>query len=290
VRTGAVRSIGSIEGYRLDGEDDGAWGPVVRGERLADGKAVALRVFRLGGGFDWEVKDALQHPAVLALAHPHCVAVLEAGRRDRDAPLAVIERHPGETLRAAIDRGPLPIASALAVLGQILDGLAHAHDHGVIHGGVEPDAIWLTDTAHGPHVRLGDFETVSLRAALVRSPRRFINCKSGYVWPMQLRALAPERCQGRGHDARADLYAAGATLFEMVTGRPMYDLEGGLVAVYQAYVHEPTPRLADHVAAGVAIPRGLQALLDTATAKAPDDRFATARGFGDAVAALAGPR
>ena len=130
----------------------------------------------------------------------------------------------GETLAARLTRGPLQVQEVVRYGIQIAEALDHAHRHGVVHRDLKPANIMLTK----PGVKVRDFGLATLRAAApvdlpldrtpVASPRVTPDDTLGSV-----QYLAPERLDGHDSGALADLFAFGAVLFEMSTGRRAFD-------------------------------------------------------------------
>lgn len=142
---------------------------------------------------------------------------------------------------------------------QVADALAHAHGHGVLHRDVKPANILLDDQGVA---WLGDFGLAYLEGD---SP---LTSTGGFVGT--LRYLAPERFKGDG-DTRSDVYSLGATLYELLTLRPMFDETDRARLVRQVTQDEPTlPRQINRT-----IPRDLETIVLKATSKSPRDRYAT---------------
>ena len=201
----------------------------------------------------------------MAVQHPHLVRVLEA-RAAPEGAYVVMEAMEGATLREVLERrGRLDLAAALAVLLPVLDALQAAHAHGVVHGDLKPDNVFLERLGGAaPRVRVLDLGGVPAAAegdAVVGS--------AGY--------LSPEQAAGEALDARSDVFGAGLLLFELVTGRPAFPATQPLAAAY-AVVHRPAPRVGDVL---------LQPVLDAALATSPADRFPDAAAFAGALAPLA---
>jgi eukaryotic-like serine/threonine-protein kinase len=184
----------------------GGMGQVYRARHLGLAKQVALKVLRIDVTGDVEARFAREARALARLDHPGCVRVLDHGHADGIA-FIVLDLVPGETLGAAIKAGQFPIARAVAITRQLLLALAHAHALGVIHRDLKPENIMLRD---GKWPVLLDFGLASLADEAALTARGMCIGSPSY--------LAPERLLGKPHDARADLYAIGVVLYEMVAG------------------------------------------------------------------------
>src|SRR5207237_10387405 len=138
--------------------------------------------------------------AMAKLEHPHCVAVLDVGLHD-DHPFVVMDFVSGQNLKEVIAQAaPLPIPRAIELVRQLLSGLAHAHEHGIIHRDIKPATIMLSHkTGLGDHVKILDF-------GLARLHDTGQNLTTGIVVGTPA-YMAPEQIRGGSLDARADLYA-----------------------------------------------------------------------------------
>jgi serine/threonine protein kinase len=155
--------------------------------------------------------------------------------------------------------------AAARVVLQIADALAHAHTHGVLHRDVKPANVVLDESGTA---WLGDFGLAHLEGD------QPLTSAGGFVGT--LRYLAPERFKGEG-DARSDVYSLGATLYELLTLRPMFDQTDRPRLIRQVTLDEPpAPR-----AVAPAIPKDLETIVLKATAKAPADRYGSAAAFAD---------
>jgi serine/threonine-protein kinase len=144
------------------------------------------------------------------LSHPGIVAVYDYGESGSVAYLAV-EFVQGHRLSEYLDRGiRFSAADAVAIAAQVLDALGHAHDHGVRHGAVGPASILVT---RGGEAKLADFGCAATEDDAGSEPAELTG-EPGYV--------APEQHAGERVDARADLFAAGAVFFRLLTGRAAY--------------------------------------------------------------------
>jgi len=191
--------------------------------------------------------------------HPRIVTVYDTGEEDGQ-PYIVSEYMGGGDLEArlgAAERHRLPVDEALAIAAQLCDALEHAHARGVIHRDLKPGNIWLA--ADGT-ARLGDF---GLALALDRSRLTQEGMMVGTVAYMP-----PEQALGRAPDARSDLYALGATLYEMVTGRPPF-LGDDAVAIISQHIHTPPVAPSWH---NPEVPRRLETLILRMLEKDPAKR------------------
>ncbi|HEY0986389.1 MAG TPA: serine/threonine-protein kinase, partial [Kofleriaceae bacterium] len=273
--------------YRvLEAMASGSMGVVYKAERVPVGKLVAIKFLHAPFANDSEFLGRFERETrvMSKLNHPNCVSVVDFGVWE-GAPYLVMEYVSGTTLRALIDNGPLPARRALALVRQIAAALAHAHAQGVVHRDVKPANIMISEEiGTGDHVRILDFGLARLRGAVGRDATQS-NIVVGTP-----NYMAPEQTVGGGLiDARTDIYAVGVVLFEMVCGDRPFQAEDTL-ALLGMHRAAPIPRLADRMPADVALPRGLQELIEKAMAKSPGDRFQSAIELAEAVDEVASAR
>src|SRR6185503_11576675 len=195
--------------------------------------------------------------------HPHIVTVFDVGEED-GRPFIVSQYMAGgsvDDLLQGATQHRLPIDETLRIANELCRALQHAHECGVVHRDVKPSNVWLT--ADGT-AKLGDF---GLAVARDRSRLTVEGMMVGTVAYMP-----PEQALGRTPEPRTDLYAFGAMLYEMVTGRPPFLGDDAIAIVSQ---HLNTTPVAPSWHNGE-VPRALEALVLQLLAKAPEDRPASA--------------
>ncbi|HLL24725.1 MAG TPA: protein kinase, partial [Kofleriaceae bacterium] len=270
----------------LEAMASGSMGAVFKAERVPVGKLVAIKFLHSSFANDAEFLSRFERETrvMSKLAHPNCVSVVDFGVWD-GTPYLVMEYVNGQTLRAVLDAGPLQPLRALGIAKQIAAGLAHAHAQGIVHRDVKPANIMISEEiGTGEHVRILDFGLARLRGA-VGSDATQTNVVVGTP-----NYMAPEQTVGGGTiDARTDVYAVGIVLFEMIAGERPFQADDTL-ALLGMHRAAPIPKLADRIDRTVTLPAGLQELIDTAMAKAPEDRFQSAIELAAAVDALTAHR
>ena len=262
----------------------GGMGAVYEVEDAAGGRhAMKAALPELDDGGEAARRLAREANALQLLDHPSIVAatdvVVDGGRL-----YLVIELVRGEPLSAVVARGPLAPRRAVVLTRQILDAVEHAHGRGLVHRDLKPDNAIVTQAgapgATYDRVKVLDFGLVKLlddAAALIGGARL---TRTGVAFGTPL-YMAPESALGRPVDHRADLYAIGVILFELLTGRPPF-VAADALALLRLHVGAPVPRLAE-VAPATAWPPALEEVVATALAKRAADRYPTAAAMRDAL-------
>jgi serine/threonine protein kinase len=240
----------------------GGMARVMRAKDLVLGREVALKLLAGKASPDLAIRFEREARAIARLDHPGCVRILDCGPR-----YIVMEALAGQTLAAALDKGPFEEARARRVARAVLAALAHAHARGVLHRDVKPANVMLA----GARVVLIDFGL-----ACLDDEARTTAVGSCFGSPSY---LAPERLLGRPFDARADLYAVGVMLYEMLAGARPFAGATPEETMQLALRRPPRPLRALRRDLSPA----LEAVVLRALAKDPRKRFADAE---DMLAAL----
>ncbi|MGE5141895.1 MAG: serine/threonine-protein kinase, partial [Acidobacteriota bacterium] len=197
------------------------------------------------------------------LNHPNIVTVHDVGKTDSMAYIAM-EFLQGRSLREILDSGVvLPVEKIVDIAAQVADGLAFAHAGGVVHRDIKPPNIMVLDSGA---VKITDFGI-----ALLPTGSRTL---AGTVFGSP-KYMSPEQIVGRPVDGRADIFALGAVLYEMLTGfAPFFggDLEAVLYQVINTMPAAPSSR-------NRSLPAAFDYIVAKALAKHPDDRYGDARTF-----------
>src|SRR5438105_280798 len=249
----------------------GGMGEVYKARDLRLNRTVAIKVLSQNMANRKEVRQRFEREAraVSSLNHPHICTLCDIGQQDAIVFL-VMEYLDGETLTSRLKKGPLPLHQVLQYAIQIADGIAQAHRHGVIHRDLKPGNIMLTKAG----AKVLDFGLAKIRAS--DSPSR----ASGPQKPLTedgvilgtLPYTAPEQLRGEQTDARTDIFALGAVIFEMVTGRKVF--EGNTRAdLFTAVLEHEAPAISKFQPS---VPTALDHLVATCLVKDPDARRQTA--------------
>jgi Tol biopolymer transport system component len=223
-----------------------------------------------------ELKDRLERDSrtISALNHPNICALVDVGHHDPATDFIVTEYVEGETLAARLAKGPLEVPEALQIGIAIADSLDKAHRKGIVHGGLTPSVVMLT--ANGP--KLLDFglakaqEESPLAGAATLATTRTSVASLSRVPAVAAPYLAPEQLAGGAADARSDIFACGAILYEMVTGRPAFHEQtlALLIAAVQTVDPEPASKVQPMV------PAALDHVIRRCLHKEPKQRLQTA--------------
>jgi eukaryotic-like serine/threonine-protein kinase len=252
----------------------GGMGVVYRAERIPVGKTVAVKfLHRIYADDQPSLARFERETRVLSkLAHPNCVSVIDFGVDG--SPYLVMDFAGGITLRAALDEAKMRLTDSIAIIRQVLAGLAHAHTHGIVHRDIKPANIMISDEiGTGRHVRLLDFGLARLATSSNLTQSSVAIGTPSY--------MAPEQTVGGEVDVRTDIYQVGVVLFEMVTGERLFVAED-TSALLEMHRSARVPRIAE-VAPGAETKPGLDDVLQSALAKAPSDRWQSAMGLSSAL-------
>ena len=190
----------------------GGMGDVYRAHDLLLDRAVAVKVLQPGLAADPDLVARFKAEARAAarLTHPNVVAVYDWGEESERTYYMVMEFVPGTDLRdVLVGQGRLEAAQAAAIVADVCDALAAAHESGLVHRDVKPENVLI---APGGKVKVADFGIAAVADTDRTAP--------GGVIPGTLRYLAPEQARGAHAGTAADIWAAGAMLYELVTGHP----------------------------------------------------------------------
>ena len=270
--------------YRLDEQlGQGGMGTVFRACHMRTGRTVAVKVLLAEWAQTGPMAARFEREARAAgfLKHPNLVEVLALGRIP-DGPLYLVMEHvPGRPLGDLLEDGALAPRRALALARQALEGIGFAHTHGFIHRDLKPDNLMIAGEPGHEMVKVLDFGLVKLVGLAAAELGADKLTATGMVFGTPV-YMAPEQALGRVVDHRADLYALGLVLFEMLAGEPPFYSDES-PAVMRMHASAPRPRLVDRGMDPAAASPALEALLARAIALRPDDRFGSA---GEMVAAI----
>ncbi|HEY4118614.1 MAG TPA: serine/threonine-protein kinase, partial [Byssovorax sp.] len=255
-RDGASESPRSIddftrEGALVDGKyrverviGAGGMGVVVAAMHLALGERVALKFIKRGAASADAIERMRREARItFRLAGPHVARLLDVGDLPTGAPYLVMEHLAGEDLaRTLARRGPLPVTEAVDYVMQACDGVAEAHELGVVHRDLKPSNLFLVSRKDGaPLVKVLDFGVAKARGLLGESSD-VTTASSVLGSPLY---MSPEQVRGAKHvDAASDVWSLGVILHELVAGAPPF-ARGPGSAVCAAIAADAPARLRD---------------------------------------------
>ena len=260
--------VGRIIGhYRLvELIGSGSMGEVYRAEDLALGRETAVKLLpvALSPGPRQDVLGEAEASA--RLQHPAIATFYEAGEADGEAFIAM-ELVRGPTLRNRLSHGPVPLAESLSLTRCLLEALAHAHAAGLLHRDIKPENVVIPEPGFA---KLLDFG-IALPLTTIDASRAGT---IGY--------LAPEQVAGGRLDVRTDIFQVGVVLYEMLTGRPLFEGESRRQRL-AAGMGAP-----DLTALGRAVPAAIGTIVERAVAHDPGARYDSAASFLRAIRAVDG--
>src|SRR5262245_43202478 len=220
----------------------GGMGEVYKAKDTRLERIVAIKVLPSQVAADPDLRQRFEREAkaISSLSHPHICALFDIGR-EAGTDYLVMEYLEGETLSARLERGPLSLRESLDCAIQIADALDKAHRQGLVHRDLKPGNIMMTRSG----AKLLDFGLAkgtaddSQAAGLTLAPTMTspLTAQGALIGTFQY--MAPEQLEAGRVDARTDLFAFGATLYEMVTGKKAF--EGKTQASLIAAILKETP-------------------------------------------------
>lgn len=242
----------------------GGMGTIYRATERATERPIAIKVLRERDPV-LVTRFAAEAELLERLDHPGIVAYVAHGVTGAGEPYLAMAWLDGESLAQRLDRGALSVGEAIAVGRRLAAALTHAHAHGIVHRDLKPGNVMLIEGKPDSAMMIdfGIAKDTGGRHGLTHTGQ--ILGTPGY--------MAPEQALGHATiDARADLFALGALLYECLTGRPPFDGHALLEVLARLLLEDP-PRPSDAVPA---VPPRLDALVRSLLAKRPEDRLADA--------------
>ncbi len=251
----------TIDGFRiLEQLEMGSVGTVYVGLDPEVNCKVAIKILSESAASNDHLKQRFLHEikAEASLEHPNIATLLKAGGTESGQMYMVMPLYKGQTLEKRIGKQALPIKEAVDYAEQIAQGLLCAHKKGIVHRDVKPSNIFVTDEGV---IKILDFGVAKLGSNMLT--------KTGMiVGTMQF--MAPEQIEGKPAHFKADIWAWGLILFEMLTGRPAFDAKG--IKVMFAIMNQEPSRLAIYLPKS-RVHNKLQGILDKALVKDPVERY-----------------
>jgi eukaryotic-like serine/threonine-protein kinase len=255
----------------------GGMGEVYKSRDTRLERTVAVKVVSgsLASDPTWRQRFDREARVLATLSNPHICPIFDVGRHD-GVDFLVMEYLEGEALTARLARSPLPLDQALRYAIEIADALAAAHREGICHRDLKPGNIMLTRSG----ARLLDFGL-----ARVGGPRSHPSDQQTLSSELTatgtilgtVQYMAPEQLEGKEIDGRTDIFAFGAVVYEMVTGRKAFEGQSQASVIASILEHEPPPISSLQRMAPPALDRAVKKCL----AKDPEERWQNARDLRD---------
>ena len=257
----------------------GGMGEVYKARDTRLDRVVAVKVLPTDLAATAELKHRFEREAkaVSALSHPHICALYDVGS-EGSVEYLVMEYLEGETLEDRIGKGPLPVEQVLKFGVQIADALERAHRQGIVHRDLKPGTVMMTRSG----VKLLDFGLAKSLAPMAELRGDAPSSLPTSAEPSRLtergtimgtfQYMSPEQLEGKDADARSDIFALGAVLYEMATGKKAFYGTSRASLISSILRDDPRP-----ISAIMPMtPPAFDRVVKTCLAKDPDDRFQTA--------------
>ncbi|HEU5351790.1 MAG TPA: protein kinase [Terracidiphilus sp.] len=261
----------------------GGMGEVYRARDLRLNREVAIKVLPISLAGDPERlrRFELEARAAAALNHPNILSVYQMGTFD-GAPYIVSELLDGESLRERLRHGPLSLRKVVSLGAQTARGLAAAHEKGVIHRDLKPENLFLTRDGQAKVLDFGLARITQSSAPLPADENLQTQQTIPGVVLGTVGYMAPEQVRGQVADARSDIFAFAAILYEMITGRRAFKAPTSPETM-TAILHDEPPPITE-LAPGT--PVALQRVVQRGLEKDPEQRFQSASDMAFALEAL----
>ena len=278
--------------YRIDAlVGEGGMGKVYSAEHVLMRKRLAVKVLRRELTSVPEVVARFEREAMAAgnIEHPNVAGATDFGKLADGAVFLVLEFVSGHSLRDEIARGPFAVDRALHIARQIASALSAAHAQGIVHRDLKPENVMLVEKGGDPDfVKVLDFGIAKVPlgdAALPGSKGNPIT-KAGMVFGTP-EYMAPEQALGQSVDGRADLYALGVILFEMLSGLRPFSSQSS-VGILGQQLSKPTPTFAER-SPDLRVPPAVEQIARKLLARDASERYESASELSRAIDVLLSP-
>ena len=250
----------------------GGMGEVYRAKDARLGRTVAIKVLPSSFAADHErlQRFAQEARSAAALNHPNILSIFDIGDGQSGSPYVVSELLEGETLRDRLRSGPLPTRKAIEYALQTARGLAAAHEKGIVHRDLKPENLFITEDNR---VKILDFGLAKLTAPESNGHGADAPTVQAVTEPGLIMGtvgyMAPEQVRGKPADQRSDIFAFGAILYEMVSGKRAFHGETAADTM-SAILKEDVPELSETARN---VPPGLDRIVRHCLEKSPTQRF-----------------
>jgi serine/threonine protein kinase len=284
----------SLGNYRIEDRlGTGGMGEVYRAIHVRLNRPAAIKVLHANQASDatFQARFLREARAAAALSHPNIVEVFDFGEQD-GASYLVMELVPDGSLRTLLRkwaaRDGWTLGQGVDLARQAAEGLAYAHEHGMVHRDIKPDNLLLQRiSSRGRSTRLDANDLYQLKISDFGLARLVDERGDLTVTGMVMGTpayMSPEQCQGSTLDGRSDLYSLGVVLYEVATGSPPFRVKSLSEAVFK-HISATPPRPQE---LQPDLPEALDAVIMRCLEKNPDDRFASASELVDALDGVLG--
>jgi eukaryotic-like serine/threonine-protein kinase len=243
----------------------GAMGIVYKAKDPMLERVVAIKTINMGmdrdGAEMYEKRFYQEARAAGGLNHPNIVTVYDIGKTETECYMAMEFIEGAELRTLLLPAKPLAVARAVSIAAQVAEGLAYAHERGVVHRDIKPANIMVPDSGA---VKITDFGIARMRSSNVQTQTGMMMGSPKY--------MSPEQVIGKRADHRSDIFSLGVILYEMLTGAAPFTGESVNAVMYQIVNFAPPAPSAINPAA----PAALDAIVARMLAKALDERFQSA--------------
>jgi serine/threonine protein kinase len=261
--------ISHLGRYEVIGElGQGAMGVVYKAKDPLIDRVVAIKTINLSQALEereeYEARFYQEARAAGRLSHHNIVTIYDVGKSG-DVAYIAMEFLQGRELRDILnEKSLLPLNQVLDIVAQVAQGLAYAHEHGIVHRDVKPSNIMIQKDGH---VKITDFGIARMASAAVRTQTGMVLGSPKY--------MSPEQVMGKLTDQRSDIFSLGVMLYEMLTGRPPFSGENVNAIMYQTLnAAPPQPS-----SMNPAVPDMLNFIVAKALAKKMDERYQNSEEF-----------
>ncbi len=272
-----VETLGKYEIKRTLGR--GAMGIVYEGWDPSIQRRVAIKTVPVSDSDDPETQEQIarfrrEAQAAGRLTHPNIVSVYDYGET-ADLAYIVMEYVEGPALKALMDKQErFSLPDILRIMQDLLTGLEFSHERGVVHRDIKPANLMLTSHDHvKSRIKIADFGIARIESSSMTQAGTMLGTPA---------YMSPEQFMAETVDSRTDIYSSGVLLYQLLTGERPF--EGGMSAIMHKALNTDPPAPSR---ISVTAPLALDAVVKKAMAKRPDDRYATATVFADALLAAA---
>ncbi|MEZ4221262.1 MAG: protein kinase [Polyangiaceae bacterium] len=276
------------ERYRIDSLlGEGGMGKVYAAEHVLMRKRLAVKILHRELTSVPEVVQRFEREAMAAanIEHPNVAAATDFGKLSDGSVFLVLEFVQGTNLRDEIAKGPMPIERALHVARQIASALASAHELEIVHRDLKPENVMLVEkSGDRDFVKVLDFGIARVPIGEANDGKAITKVGMVFGTPEY---MAPEQALGQPVDGRADIYALGVILFEMISGVRPFSSKSP-VGILGQQLSKPPPTIAERCP-GLTVPPQVEVLLQRLLAKESSERIGYAKEVASTIQELLGP-